>query len=200
MRIKLILFLILCASLLSVITSGLEQFVALKFSNSIVKYTTTPIGLYLIGYCLILYIIFKLKFKRLSTFKFYYLRKVAKFKGNFKKMDIKVYYDKIKLNSLQEKSINTWNSLVKDRGSNLQCSLSTYDRSVQKDGILLILKSTSSENILTYINTGEVNVLFEIFIPQGYAKEIATTFDIEQSKRICLDEHKKRKYIESLIC
>jgi hypothetical protein len=137
-----------------------------------------------------------------GVLKFFLLRKVLKFNQAFKTLDNKVYSNRVELNSLQTKSINSWNNLLKDKSTLLVSytfNFTHHKRTIQRGGLLVVLKSNNGENILTFLDNDKINVYYEVFIPQSSATALCVSFDKECELRMTNIEEKKKNYLESLL-
>ena len=193
MYIILFLLIIIFSSVLSFITSGFEHI----FKSGDSQWYMIPLGYYFLFYSLISYLFYRIKYNNISLFKFSLLRKISKLNKFFHKIDNKVT-EKIEINSMQEISIKTWCSLLKDKSTILSANILTHNRVIQKGNLLIVLKQRG-DSMMTVMDTNDINIFYEIFIPQKYYEEIGILFDREQDKRMSLFESTKRKELESLI-
>lgn len=194
MALLLLLFILSITTILSFLTSGIE--------HNFIKDWYVPIYYYFVSYSMLLYLIYKIRYKRIGVLKFTILRKVSICNQTFRNIDSKVYSNKVELNSLQEKSIKSWNNLLKDKTTLLisYTSNSTHNkRTIQHDGMLLILKSNNGENMLTVLEDGRLNMYYEIFIPQSSAMVMCNSFDKESELRMTNMENKKKAFLESFL-
>ena len=194
MKIILFLFIIIVSGLLSFISSGVEHIVMSGDTN----WKHLALGYYFTGYSLFLYLIYKFRFKRIGVLKFYLLRNLNKINKMYRSVDNKIYSSRSQLNSTQERVIDLFNSFLIDKSSLLNASLSTYTRTIQKGSSLIVLRTTEDCTI-TIIGGGDVNLLFEVYIPSSYSREMIKSFDKEQEKRMSVMEIKKRNQLESII-
>jgi len=194
MYIVLFLFIVIISSILSFITSGVEH----TFRAGDKDWYMIPLGYYFLAYSVLLFVIYKLKFKTPLIFKFFLLRNLSKLNSIFSKLETKVYDDKVEINSMQQKSIQSWNTLLKDPTTFLNSNLLTYTRFIQKGTLLMILKNRTDIN-LTVMDTPKRILYYQVFIPQKYADEMSMLFDRELDKRMNSLESKKRTELESVI-
>lgn len=194
MKSILFLFIIIVSGVLSFVSSGIEHIVMSGDTNW--KYLA--LGYYFTGYSLFLYLIYKLRFKRIGVLKFYLLRNLNKINKMYRSMDNKIYAGGAELNSTQERVIDIFNSFLTDKSSLLNASLSTSTRTIQRGSALIVLKTTEDSTI-TIIGGDDMNLLFEVYIPSSYSKEMIKSFDKEQEKRMGVMETKKRNQLESII-
>jgi hypothetical protein len=194
MYIVLFLLIVIISSILSFITSGVEHI----FRAGDKDWYMIPLGYYFLAYSVLLFVIYKLKFKTPSIFKFFLLRNLSKLNSIFSKLETKVYDDKVEINSMQQKSIQSWNTLLKDPTTFLNSNLLTYTRFIQKGTLLIILKNRTDIN-LTVMDTSKRSLYYQVFIPQKYADEMSILFDRELDKRMNSLESKKRTELESVI-
>lgn len=198
MQIILFLIIIIISGVLSFLTSGIEHL--FKYNDP--QWYSIPLGYYFLGYSVLLVSLYKLKFKNIRILKFYLLRNVLKLNRMFRKIDFTINNEKAELNSLQKKSITNWDILLKDKSTQLNYSFynSTYvKRSIQRGTLLVILQSNNNESNFTLIDTGDMNLYYEVYIPHIHANEMSLYFDKEQEKRITTLENRKRAHIESVI-
>lgn len=186
-------FLLTISLSLSYISSGVEHYIMYKINK---EWITTPLFVYFIGYCIILFIIFRIRFKTANIFKIYLLRKLIKLNRIFHS---KVYNEKVELNSLQEKSIKMWQKLLKDNSSNLDHCSESGRRIIKRDSLTCILKSTIQESNLIIIQNNGTKLFYDIFIPQKNSTEMSNLFDETQRKRIDLMIEKEKKSIEDAL-
>jgi hypothetical protein len=194
MGLILLIFIVSLSTCLSLFTSGIE--------HNFIKSWYVPVYYYTLGYAFILYLFYKLRFKRIGVLKFYLLRKISVYNKAFRDLDNKVYSSKVELNSLQEKSIRSWNNLLKDKSTLLisyTFNSTHHKRTIQRGGLLLIFKSNNGENILTVLDDDKVNMYYEVFIPQSVANTMCNSFDKESETRMTYAENKKKNYLESLL-
>lgn len=198
MQVILFLIIIIISGVLSFLTSGIEHL----FKSNSSQWNMIPLGYYFLGYSLILMALYKIKFKNIRVLRFYLLRNILKINKIFKQIDFTINNDKIELNAIQEKSIKNWNGLLKDKSTQLNYSFynSTHiKRSILRGTLLVILQSNNNENTFTLIDTGDMNLYYEVYIPHIHASEMILYFDKEQEKRITTLENRKRSHIESII-
>ena len=198
MQVILFLIIVIISGVLSFLTSGIEHL----FKSNSSQWNMIPLGYYFLGYSLILMALYKVKFKNIRVLRFYLLRNILKINKIFKQIDFTINNDKIELNTIQEKSIKNWNGLLKDKSTQLNYSFynSTHiKRSILRGTLLIILQSNNNENTFTLIDTGDMNLYYEVYIPHIHASEMILYFDKEQEKRITTLENRKRSHIESII-
>lgn len=177
MRIIVYLFLALISITFSFFTAGI-------INLYLVDWSIVPLYAYFILFYFLFYLIYKIRFKNTRVLKIYLLRNILKLNKIIKLIDIKkVYYDKIELNSLQKRSIKTWNSLLQNSKSTLVASISTNTRIISKGSFTCILE-VNKDITLTFIDSSINSIYYEIYLPQDTALEIATLFDKEQSVRL----------------
>lgn len=191
MYIILFLIIIIISSILSFITSGIEHIFRLNDPN----WYMLPVGYFFVIYSTLLYLVYRLKFKKVRVLKFYFLRKLLTLNRMFTKIDSKVYSSNIEISSLQERSIKNWNSLLLDKTTILSTSLISQDRTIQRGSLLVVLRSNPDTTLTAF----GVNLYYETFIPQLYSNEMISNFDKEQEKRMKMLESKKRSHIELII-
>jgi hypothetical protein len=155
-----------------------------------------PLGYYFLFYSVVSFIIYRINFKRKELFKIFLLRKLSKLNKVFSNFDNKVKFDGVKLTSMQEKGIKIWIALLKDKSSILNSNILTYNRTIHRGTLLLCLKK--NEGVLTLMDTN-INLFYEIFIPQKHLEDIGSLFDKEQDKRMSLVESKKRTELENVL-
>lgn len=194
MKFILFLFIIIVSGALSFASSGIEHIIMSDDAN----WKHLALGYYFVAYSFLLYLIYKLRFKRIGVLKFYLLRNLNKINKMFRNMDNKIYASGAELNSTQERVIDIFNSFLIDKSSVLNASLSTSTRTIQKGSALIVLKTTEDSTI-TIIGGDDMNLLFEVYIPSSYSKEMIKSFDKEQEKRMSVMETKKRNQLESII-
>ena len=192
MYIILILIISILSAIFSFLTAGIEQMFNLNKT-----WYDIPLGYFLIFYFFMFLLIFKIKFKRIKVLKIYLLRYLLILNKMFNKIDKKVSY-KIEITSLQERSIELWGSLLKDKLTLLNSSISSQTRMITKDSLTIILKS-GQEKTISLIDTGDVKIFYEVFIPESLSRDMENFFDKEIDKRISLIENNQRSEIEKVI-
>lgn len=188
------LLIAIISSVFSFVTSGAEHVITNQ--ANIKGWSMIPLGYYFVFYTIISYIVYRIKFKKISTFKVYLLRVVSKLNRKFNTFDDKVKFDKVELTPMQQKAGRIWSSLLKNKSTILSSSISTHTRSIQRDKFLISLRQR--DGILTLMNT-EMNLFYELFIPHKMHEELASTFDKEQEKRMNLTETEKRNELEEVL-
>jgi len=125
------------------------------------------------------------------------MRKLASLNSVLNFIDKKVITsNKAVLNSLQAKSVEKWYALIEDKSSILTSCGS--DQVIQKGTVLCCMKS-GSDSILTVTDSSNVNIFYDIYIPQSVANDMIKEFHKEQVGRINKIMDDKRDYIASMI-
>ena len=191
MYIILFLLIVIFSSILSFASSGVEHI--FKPSNFF------PLGYYFIAYSIILYVLYRIRFKRISIFKFFLLRNFSKLNSLFNKIEKKVYDERVEVDPMQQKSIRAWSVFLKDTTTSINSNILTQDRIIQKGELLIILKNKSDSNLTIMDTRNNRNLFYQVFIPQKYAMEMASVFDKEHYRRMKILEQDKRSDLESVI-
>lgn len=186
-------FILILSVVMSFITSGIEH------RLDISKDWNIHIFYYIVGYAIVGFSLFKIRFKNVRVLKFYLFRKLIKLNKVFHLIDSKVYSEKVELNNIQEKSIKLWNSLLKDKSVELQNCWNSSRRIIKKGSLICIFKYTIQDSSLIVMQNNGVKMFYDIFIPQKNANEMANLFDDTQQKKIDSMIEQEKKCIENIL-
>ena len=155
---------------------------------------------------LFIYFVYKILWKKISLLKIDILKLYIKINRISKKID-KVFtndtVNQVAYNtsgSILDKSIKIWKFSIKKESNNLLSSISSNQRQIVGDNIMLILKNYSNqEYILSILNTSEKSSFYEIYIENNIAKELIKMFDESLENRLIKIENEKRNIINNNI-
>ena len=100
---------------------------------------------------------------------------------------------------MQEKALRLWKLCLKDRETNITCSISNKTRQIEKNNMLITLSTLSSSSIdyqMTIIDVDkDKSCLYEIRLSDRIAQSVITSFDVENERRMKEGEDEKRNSI-----
>jgi len=144
---------------------------------------------------------YKWKFKNQKNFRWFLLKKYVSINSFFKIIDNRVvqYSDDNKVTPMQEKAVKLWKLCLRDKGTNISCSISNRTRQIEKNNMLIIL---SPLNQIDYLMTildidNNKNCIYEIRIGSDLSEGVISAFDNENEKRMKEGEEERRNSIYS---
>lgn len=150
---------------------------------------------------LITYGAYKWKFKNEKRFRWFLLKKYVTINSFFKKIDNRVvqYSEDNKVTPMQEKAVKLWKLCLRDKETNISCSISNRTRQIEKKNMLIIL---SPLNQIDYLMTildidNNKNCLYEIRIGPVLSEGVISSFDSENERRMKEGEEERRNSIYS---
>ncbi len=142
----------------------------------------------------------KIKFKKMSTFKYFLFKKYVQLRWSLKNFNEKIHYDENpEIQPIQQKSIRLWKLLLRDEESQISCSLVDKIRQIEKDNMLLILSPTNQIDFqLTIMDVDSTkSCLYEIPISGKYSSSLIEYFDNENQRRMVSGQTEKKQSIHS---
>ena len=170
----------------------------LMVTFGITEITNIQFSIWLIPYSLFGWAFFKYKFKNVRSFKWLLLKKYVLVNSFFRKIDTKVAYsEENTITPLQEKAVRLWKLCLKDKETNISCSISNKTRHIEKNNMLITLSPLNQLDYLMCILDTENNkeCLYEIRIGAKLSDSVITSFDIENERRMKMGEEERRKSI-----
>lgn len=144
------------------------------------------------------FLYYRYKFKKLSAFRYTLIKNYVKFNLLFREFDKKIANLEDSSKSLmQEKAVKLWKLCLRDRTSNISCSISNHIRQIEKNNLLIILSPLNQIDYLMSIidiDNGK-NCIYEIRIGQKLAESVIYLFDQENEKRMKEGEDARRRSI-----
>ena len=176
----------------SIVMSGI---LVLLDVNTITK---IPFSIWFVCFSVIGYLYFRYRFKKINTFKYFLIRTYIKLNKFFKQIDSKVtYHEETSISPMQEKAVKLWKLCLRDKTTNISCSISNQIRQIEKNNLLIILSPLNQIDYLMSIldiDNGK-NCIYEIRIGQKLAESVISTFDNENEKRMREGEEERRNSI-----
>ena len=163
----------------------------------------TNIGfrLWFLGFTVIVFGFWKLRFKTEKRFRYFLLRNFVKANRFFRRVDKKITINQegSKPSDLEEKAIRLWKLCLKNKSTHISCSIPKQIRQLQKDNMMIILSPLNSiEYLMTIIDTDlSKRCLYEVPITQKQSDIVISSFDIENEKRMRQTEQERRNSIHS---
>lgn len=162
--------------------------------------TNIPFTVWFFSFSTIAYLYFRYKFKKIKAFKYFLIRNYVKLNYFFKKIDSKVaYHEENKITPMQEKAIKLWKLCLRDKNTNISCSISNQTRQIEKNNLLIILSPLNQvDYYISILDTDNgKNCIYEIRIGQKLAETVISTFDYENERRMKEGEEERRNSIYS---
>lgn len=160
--------------------------------------TKVPFLIWFITFCIVGYFYFRYRFKKITTFKYFLIRVYVKMNSFFKDIDDKVaYQEETTTSPMQEKAVKLWKLCLRDKNTNISCSISNQIRQIEKNNLLIILSPLNQIDYLMSIldiDNGK-NCIYEIRIGKKLAEGVISTFDNENEKRMREGEEERRNSI-----
>lgn len=165
--------------------------------SGLVELSNIPYIYWSLSFMIIFGTLLKLKFKNEKIFKYYLIKKYLTINTLLKWFDTKVTSGETKFTPMQEKAVKLWKLCLKDKKTNMSCSISNRIRHIEKNNMLIIL---SPINQLDYLMTiididNSKSCLYEIRITSKLSEDVILSFDTENQKRMMNREEGKRKFI-----
>ena len=141
-------------------------------------------------FSLILFVLWKYRFHTEKRFKYFLLKNFIKLSKFFRR-DIQSISD------LEDKAVKLWKICLKNKSTQISCSIPKQVRQLQKDNMLIILAPTNRlDYLMTIIDLdSSKRCLYEITISHRLSESIIMFFDNENEKRMRLNEQERRKSI-----
>lgn len=100
---------------------------------------------------------------------------------------------------LEEKVIRLWKLCLKNKSTQISCSIPKQIRQLHKDNMLIILSPLNSiEYLMTIIDTDNTKrCLYEVTITQKQCDVVISAFDTENEKRMRQTEQERRNSIHN---
>lgn len=145
------------------------------------------------------FIFFRIKFGNTQRFKYFLLRKYVLLNSTFQKLDVKVMNlsDENAVTPMQEKAVKLWKLCLRDRATNITCSISNRTRQIEKDNMLIILSPLNQmDYLMTILDTDNTkSCTYEIRINSKLSESVISSFDIENERRMREGEDERRNSI-----
>jgi hypothetical protein len=164
------------------------------------KLTGIPFEAWFCLFMVMVYGLYKYRFKNSKAFRFYILKKYIRYNSIFRKIDkVAISDDSEKVSPMQEKALRLWKLCLKDRDTNITCSISNKTRQIEKNNMLITLSTLSSSSIdyqMTIIDVDrDKSCLYEIRLSDRIVQSVITSFDVENERRMKEGEDEKRNSI-----
>jgi hypothetical protein len=146
------------------------------------------------------YLMFKAKFKTEKRFRYFFLKNYVTINSFFKKVDNKIKYEseENKISPMQEKAVRLWKLCLRDKETNISCSISNRTRQIEKTNMLIILSPLNQlDYLMTILDIDDKNksCLYEIRIGPKMAEGVISSFDNENERRMREGEEERRNSI-----
>lgn len=186
---------IILTSLIVVFGFTLSGILALLDVNTI---TGIHFSIWFLIFSFIGFLYYRYKFKKLSAFRYTLIRNYVKLNLLFREFDKKIANFEDTSNSpMKEKVIKLWKLCLRDKNSNISCSISNHTRQIEKNNLLIILSPLNQIDYLMSIidiDNGK-NCIYEIRIGQKLAENVIYLFDNENERRMKEGEDARRRSI-----
>jgi hypothetical protein len=161
--------------------------------------TNIEYRIWFLGFSVIVFSLWKIRFKTEKRFRYFLLRNFIKANRFFKRVDNKMTISKdgSKPSDLEEKAIRLWKLYLRNKSTHISCSIPKQIRQLQKDNMLIIVSpSNSIEYLMTIIDTDtSKRCLYEVPLGQKMSEIVLSAFDAENEKRMRQSEIERRMSI-----
>ena len=99
---------------------------------------------------------------------------------------------------MQEKAVRLWKLCLRDKETNISCSISNRTRQIEKTNMLIILSPLNQlDYLMTILDIDDKNksCLYEIRIGPKMAEGVISSFDNENERRMREGEEERRNSI-----
>jgi hypothetical protein len=174
------------------VLTGIPQFIDHRFGIGFGPW-------FLLG-IVISYIFYRRTFKTTRSFRYFLIKKYININSKFRRIDhrlVSLEKDDEGTNALQEKAVKLWKLCLRDKETNISCSISTRTRQIEKNNMLIILSPLNTlDYLMTIIDVDkDKSCLYEIRMSDKVSDSVIAVFDNENEKRMKEGEEERRKSI-----
>ena len=190
---------------MKIIIASLILLSSLLLSGILVMFGVTEMTGISFAPCLLIsmvvsYLVFKAKFKTEKRFRYFFLKNYVAMNSFFRKVDNKMKYESEdnKISPMQEKAVRLWKLCLRDKETNISCSISNRTRQIEKTNMLIILSPLNQlDYLMTILDIDDKNksCLYEIRIGPKMAEGVISSFDNENERRMREGEEERRNSI-----
>ena len=99
------------------------------------------------------------------------------------------------LDALQQKACDLFVNYVKDKDSELLCSIKTSKRHIKNSDVLILLYNSANGYIVTVIDESRGHNIYDIDLPSDHGFNLCNMFDVEMERKLRASEYDKRNII-----
>jgi hypothetical protein len=182
-------------TLIAAILSGIIVLVGIN------DLTNISYRIWFLGFTAVVFTLWKLRFRTEKRFRYFLLRNFVKANRFFRRVDKKMTINPegSKPSDLEEKAIRLWKLSLRNKSTQISCSIPKQIRQLQKDNMLIMLSPLNNiEYMMTIIDTDtSKRCLYEVPITQKQSEIVISAFDTENEKRMRKNEQERRNSIHN---